>query len=227
MKPVLLTVVAILVGAAYAEGIDAKFAKSKCSFVNHIKKTHWKHDGMRDYKGKRVYEQPLPVVSPFTNSTEEELNKQINRELFAHYTYLSMAFHFQRDDIYLPNFAKFFKAQAEEEHKHAQLLMEYQNKRGGRVKLNSIRKPCKDEWGTGLDAMEEALILEKDIYDALMGLHNHASEMNDAQMQDFLEANFLGEQIDSIQQLSRYIGTLRRLGGGMGEYLFDKHNFSL
>jgi len=225
MKAVLFTLAAILVVAVCAEGNNVKFPRTKCSFVNHIKKTNWKHDGMRDYHGNRVYEQPLPVVSPFTNSTEQEINKQINRELFAHYTYLSMAFHFQRDDIYLPNFAKFFKAQAEEEHKHAQLLMDYQNKRGGRIKLNSIRKPCKDQWGSGLSAMEDALTLEKDIYDALMGLHHHASEMNDAQMQDFIEGNFLGEQIDSIQQLSKYVNTLKRLGGGMGEYLFDKHNF--
>ena len=29
-------------------------------------------------------------MHPFVRSTEEEINKQINRELFAHYTYLSM-----------------------------------------------------------------------------------------------------------------------------------------
>ena len=40
--------------------------------------------------GETVANAPLPRVSPFTTTTEEEINKQINRELFAHYTYLSM-----------------------------------------------------------------------------------------------------------------------------------------
>ena len=41
-------------------------------------------------------------------------------------------------------------------------------------------------------------------------------------MMDFLESNFLNEQIDSIKQLGNYIGTLKRLGKGLGEYQFDK-----
>jgi ferritin len=35
----------------------------------------------------------------------------------------------------LPGFAEFFKNASEEEREHAHLLMDYQNKRGGRVKL--------------------------------------------------------------------------------------------
>jgi len=199
------------------------FSEQKCSLTKHIKESHWDFDGMRDYRGERTYKRPLPVVSPFTNDTEQEINKQINRELFAHYTYLSMAYHFERDDINLPGFHKFFKKQSEEEHKHAQMLMEYQNKRGGRVKFNNIKKPCKDEWGNGLDAMREALFLEKDVYTALMGLHTTASDLKDAQMTDFLESNFLGEQIESIKELSNYVATLERLKGDpLGEYLFDK-----
>lgn len=42
------------------------------------------------FSGHTVQHPPLPLVAPFTKSTEEEINKQINRELFAHYTYLSM-----------------------------------------------------------------------------------------------------------------------------------------
>jgi len=197
--------------------------KPRCHFSRHIRKSNWKFDGMRDFRGERTYTRPLPVVSPFTNGTQEELNKQINRELFAHYTYLSMAYHFQRDDIHRPGFYMFFKKQSEEEHKHAQLLMEYQNKRGGRIKFNNIKKPCKDEWGSGLEAMREALYLEKDIYTALMGLHANASEQNDFQLTDFIESHFLGEQIDSIYELSNYVSTLDRLKDNpLGEYLFDQ-----
>lgn len=168
---------------------------------------------------------PLPRVSPFAKSTEEEINKQVNRELFAHYTYLSMAMHFDRDDINLPGFHKFFKEASDEELDHAKKLMEYQNKRGGRVKLHSIMKPCKDHWGSGLDAMKDALALEKDVYQALLDLHKTASNNDDPQLQDFLEAHYLGEQVDSIKELSNYVNTLRRIpeaSYAIGEYHFDK-----
>lgn len=40
--------------------------------------------------GATVVDPPLPFMSPFAATTEQEINKQINRELFASYTYLSM-----------------------------------------------------------------------------------------------------------------------------------------
>lgn len=42
------------------------------------------------------------------------------------------------------------------------------------------------------------------------------------QFLDFLESNFLGEQVDSIKQLSDYVNILRRLNSPLGEYEFDK-----
>lgn len=42
-------------------------------------------------------------------------------------------------------------------------LMTYQNKRGGRVILEDIKKPASDEWGTAENAVAAALQLEKDV----------------------------------------------------------------
>jgi len=42
------------------------------------------------FAGHDVSDPPKPRVSPFALETEKEINKQINRELFAHYTYMSM-----------------------------------------------------------------------------------------------------------------------------------------
>ncbi|KAK2573273.1 Soma ferritin [Acropora cervicornis] len=138
------------------------------------------------------------------------------------------AMHFDRDDINLPGFHKFFKESAEEEMEHAQKVcsfMKYQNMRGGRVKLNNIHKPC-EVWGNGLNAMRFALNLEKEVYESLLILHSHADLKNDPQLQDFLESNFLGEQVESIKQLANYVNTLTRLEGSgnyqLGEYQFDK-----
>lgn len=202
--------------------------KCNTKLQTHIAKGSWGEIPVvhKDYKGATVVDPPLPFMSPFAATTEQEINKQINRELFASYTYLSMAMHFNRDDINLPGFHKFFKEASEEEREHAMKLMEYQNKRGGRVLLHGIMKPCETTWGNGLEAMKHALVLEKDVYQALLDLHNTASRSEDPQLQDFLESNYLGEQVDSIKQLSDYINTLSRMEAAgqyaLGEYQFDK-----
>lgn len=77
------------------------------------------------------------------------MNDQIELELYAFYTYFSMASYFSQDAMALPGFADYFKKASSEEMVHAQKLMEFQNKRGGRVVLKDIKKPAKNEWGTG------------------------------------------------------------------------------
>jgi len=154
--------------------------------------------------------------------SEAGINRQINMELYASYCYQSMAFYFDRDDVALPGFAKFFKESSKEEREHAEKLMEFQNKRGGRIVLQDIKKPDRDEWGTGLDAMQVTLGLEKSVNQSLLDLHKVADNHGDAQMTDFLEGNFLQEQVEAIKQIGGYITNLKRVGSGLGEYQFDR-----
>jgi len=156
---------------------------------------------------------------------EAGINRQINMELHASYCYQSMAFYFDRDDVALPGFSKFFRKSSDEEREHAEKLMKFQNQRGGRIVLQEIKKPERDEWGTGLDAMQVALALEKSVNESLLELHAVASKHSDAQMTDFLEGNYLQEQVKSIKELGDYITNLKRVGSGLGEYMFDKENF--
>ena len=157
----------------------------------------------------------------FHVESEAGLNKQINLELHAGYTYTSMALYFDRDDVALPGFAKFFKKSAEEEREHAEKLMKYQNKRGGRIVFQDIAKPARDSWGTGLDAMQTALEMEKNVNQSLLDLHKVASKHDDQQMQDFVE-EFLEEQVNASKELGEYVTNLKRVGAGLGEYMFDK-----
>nr|ACB70370.1 ferritin [Ornithodoros coriaceus] len=153
---------------------------------------------------------------------EARINKQINMELYASYVYLSMSYYFDRDDVALHGFHKFFKKCSHEENEHAQKFMKYQNMRGGRVVLQPIQKPSQDEWGSGLEAMQAALELEKSVNQALLDLHRVATDHNDAQLCDFLESEYLKEQVEAIKELSDYITSLKRVGPGLGEYMFDK-----
>jgi len=154
--------------------------------------------------------------------SEAGINKQINLELYASYVYMSMAYYFDRDDVALPGFYKFFKKASDEEREHAQKLMKFQNQRGGRIKLQDVKCPDRDEWGCGVDAMSTALNLEKEVNASLLRLHDVASDKNDSQMCDWIEANFLTEQVEAIKELGDYVTNLKRVGTGLGEYIFDK-----
>lgn len=162
------------------------------------------------------------VKQNYHTECEAAVNKQINLELYASYVYQSMAFHFDRDDVALSGFHKFFKKSSEEEREHAEKFMKFQNKRGGRVVLQPIEKPERDEWGSGLDAMQMALALERNVNQTLLELHRLASQHEDGHMTNFLESEYLEEQVESIKQLADYVTRLKRVGPGLGEQLFDK-----
>ncbi|XP_051898830.1 ferritin heavy chain-like isoform X3 [Pristis pectinata] len=140
---------------------------------------------------------------------------------------LTQSYYFDRCDVALRNFAKFYLEQSAEEQKHAEKLMKFQNQRGGRIILYDIKKPYQDEWGSGLEAMEHALELEKEVNQCILNLHKLASEQNDPNLCEFLESNYLSEQVAAIRKLGDHITNLKRLGApenGMGEYLFDRHS---
>jgi len=158
----------------------------------------------------------------FHQESEAGINKQINMELYASYVYQSMSFYFDRDDIALKGFAKFFKESSDEEREHAEKFMKYQNKRGGRVALQPIAKPDRDEWGSGLEAMKAALALEKSVNQSLLDLHKVADSHGDAQMCDFLESEYLEEQVEAIKDISDKITNLTRVGTGLGEWHYDQ-----
>uniref|UniRef100_A0A0E0BMN3 Ferritin n=1 Tax=Oryza glumipatula TaxID=40148 RepID=A0A0E0BMN3_9ORYZ len=77
----------------------------------------------------------------FVDECEAAINEQINVEFNASYAYHSLFAYFDRDNVALKGFAKFFKESSDEERDHAEKLMKYQNMRGGRVRLQSIVTP--------------------------------------------------------------------------------------
>lgn len=162
------------------------------------------------------------VRQNFHENCENALNDQINMELYASYVYQSMAIYFDRDDVALPGFSKFFEHNSQEEREHAEKLMKYLNKRGGRVVLKDVKRPDKDEWGNGLQGLESALDLEKKVNESLLKIHALATEHNDPHLTDFLEEQYLAEQVEAIKELGDMITKLKRAGDGLGEYLFDK-----
>merc|ERR1711974_546772 len=153
---------------------------------------------------------------------EALINKQINMEFYASYVYLSMSSYFNRDDQALHGFAEHFKMESGEERAHGMKLMEYQTKRGGRVVFQDIAKPTTIEWGTPLEAMEAALELEKTVNQSLLDLHKVAGDKGDGHLCDFLESEYLGEQVEGIKSIGDLITKMKRAGDGLGLHLIDK-----
>lgn len=162
----------------------------------------------------------------FTDQSEAALNEQINVEYNVSYVYHAMYAYFDRDNVALKGLAKFFKESSEEEREHAEKFMEYQNKRGGKVKLQSILMPLSEfdhaEKGDALYAMELALSLEKLTNEKLLNLHAVATRNNDVQLADFVENEYLQEQVEAIKKISEYVAQLRRVDKGHGVWHFDQ-----
>lgn len=164
----------------------------------------------------------LSIRQNFNQECEGAINKQINMELHASYVYLSMAYSMDNVEVALPGFFKFFKKCSDEERDHAEKLMKYQNMRGGNIILQPIAKPAKDMFTEPQECLEAALTLEKQVNESLLGIHKIADTHGDCQFMDFLESEYLEEQVHAIKELGDMICRLKRCGKGLGVFEFDK-----
>ena len=158
----------------------------------------------------------------FSKEAEDAINDQINVELDAAYAYQSIASWCSRDSVALLGFAKYYNKQAAEEREHAQKFINYMSLRGGCCKFRVIKeKP--DDWKSALNILESALQMEKSVNDSLLRLHSTAEQHNDPALEDFLEGDFLRDQVEDIKTAADLITQLKRAGDeGLGLYLFDQ-----
>ncbi|XP_042071646.1 ferritin, middle subunit [Haplochromis burtoni] len=162
------------------------------------------------------------VRQNYHRDCEAAINRMVNMELFASYTYTSMV---RTRHVMLMSIITLVSS-------YISLMLDKENGveslnvKSGMLLLNSVKKPERDEWGSGLEAMQCALQLEKNVNQALLDLHKLASQHNDPHLCDFLESHYLDEQVKSIKKLGDHITNLTRMdahNNKMAEYLFDKH----
>ena len=190
---------------------------------------HIKHNNLFEGSVNETDKVTSRARQNWTQSCEDSLNKQINMEYYAsHYYHLLYTF-FKRDNVALGNIANFFKKSSEEEREHAEKLMDYQVTRGGVVQFTGVDKielylnAGSKDFDYVLKSFEKALELEKSVNESLLNLHKTADENNDPQFADFLEGNYLNEQVEANYELSKYITQLEMIGNnGFGIYMFDK-----
>uniref|UniRef100_A0A2I2YWV6 Ferritin n=1 Tax=Gorilla gorilla gorilla TaxID=9595 RepID=A0A2I2YWV6_GORGO len=134
------------------------------------------------------------VRQNYHQDSEAAINRQINLELYASYVYLSMSYYFDRNDVALKNFAKYFLHQSHEEREH------------------DIKKPDCDDWESRLNEMKCALHLEKNVNRSLLELHKLATDKNDPHLCDFIETHYLNEQVKAIKELGDHVTNLHKMG---------------
>ncbi|KAL2337695.1 hypothetical protein Fmac_012141 [Flemingia macrophylla] len=79
-----------------------------------------------------------------------------------------------------------------------------------------------DDLFSFFSAMELALSLEKLTNEKLLHVHSVASRNNDPQLADYIESEFLEEQVKSIKKIAEYVSQLRLVGKGHGVWHFDQ-----
>lgn len=153
----------------------------------------------------------------YAPESEAQVNVQIGLELSASHTYLSIANFYARTTVGLEGCAGyklhnfktllrlqifvyyfivgFFLNMSNEERGHAFKLMQFQNMRGGHVRLCDIPKPEKEEWTSIKESLEHSVQLERYLTTSLIELKNVAKLHQDVVLEEFIISEFLIEQV--------------------------------
>ncbi|XP_065085816.1 ferritin-2 heavy chain-like [Ochlerotatus camptorhynchus] len=164
------------------------------------------------------------LAAPSINtSIHNAINEQINVELAAGYTYLSISYHFSKSTVGLMGLSDLYRVMSKEELDHADSLAHYVLKRNGSVDLGSIRKPPSCSWSNIGTTLNETLRLENCVSESLSTLYRLAEKHNDPVTTDFIATEFLKEQIESIRSINLLVARWTSLEKAPnGVYLLDR-----
>lgn len=137
-----------------------------------------------------------------------ELNKQINAEIYSSYLYLSMSAWFEAKS--LAGFAKWMRAQSQEEMFHAIKMYDYLNERGGKVVLEAIDKPS-SEWDSPIDVIENVVLHERHVTGLINALVDCALDERDHALNHFLQW-FIAEQVEEEASVGTVFEQLKMVG---------------
>jgi len=163
------------------------------------------------------------VRQNFHEEAENMINNIVNMVITAGYQCVSISYFFEKDTIALYGFSQLFRTFAKLMRKCAKTLMCYQVQRGGKVILDDIPKPEMTEWNM-VNSLEYVLEKVKLLNEQFLKCHDIAEKNNDANLEDFLEHNFIHPLVIKMQKICFYITKARRVTqqqSGLGEYIFD------
>ncbi len=139
---------------------------------------------------------------------ESAFNEQLNAELFSSYLYLSMAAHFESQN--LKGMAHWMRMQAQEENMHGMKFFDFINERGGKVTLAKIKEP-KTEWSSPLDVFEDTCAHESKVTGLINGLVDLSLSEKDHASNGFLQW-FVTEQVEEEATAQEIRDKLKLIG---------------
>ncbi len=138
---------------------------------------------------------------------QEALNAQINMELGAFYTYLSMSAHFTTGNLL--GLAAWMRHHADEEMVHAMKLYDFIHQRRGQVTLMALGAP-KTSWSSAVEAVEDALHHEEKVTASINQLVDLARQEHDHASDSFLQW-FVDEQVEEEAVVDEILQQLKRV----------------
>jgi ferritin len=138
----------------------------------------------------------------------DAINDQIQHELYSSYLYLSMAAHFETEN--LPGFAHWMKVQTNEEREHAMKFFDYLYERGASVTLKAIQQPP-SKFKKPLDIFKQVLEHEQKITSLIEKLYELALKEKDYASQVMLQW-FIKEQVEEEKNDVEIISQLEMIG---------------
>lgn len=143
-----------------------------------------------------------------SKTLSEAMNKQVNREIYSAYLYLSMASYF--DSIGLKGCASWMKVQFQEEMLHATKMYDYLYQRGARAVMLPIEAP-QSQWGSPLEVFEQTLAHEKRVTGLINALVDTAKSEKDAEAETFLQW-FVKEQVEEEESAEEQVNNFKKAG---------------
>lgn len=154
---------------------------------------------IREYREKEMLKKKM----------QKALNGQINAEMYSSYLYLSMEAYFQ--SLSLAGFARWMRAQVQEEMFHAMKFYGFVNERGGVVTLDAIKKP-ESEWKSPLAAFEHILEHEQLVTSLINDLVELSISEKDHATSIFLQW-FVSEQVEEEASVGEVLDKLKLIDG--------------
>lgn len=155
-----------------------------------------------------------------SQSLQDAINQQIQKEFESAYLYLGMAAHFEANN--LPGFAKWMRVQFTEEQGHALKFYEYVYDQRSEVKLQPIAAPPA-QFGKPLEVFHQVLAHEQKVTVSIKALYELAGKEGDQATQIFLQW-FISEQIEEEKNAADLIEQLKMAGDlPFGLLFLDKH----
>jgi bacterioferritin B len=138
----------------------------------------------------------------------EAFNQQIGNEMGASLQYIAIASYF--DSETLPQLARFFYRQSEEEREHAMRFVKFINDVAGKVKIPALPAPESD-FASAEEAVAKALAWEQEVTGQIYDLVEIAKADRTYVGVRFLDW-FVEEQLEEVTTMNDLLAVIRRAG---------------